>query len=408
MRKLLIGLAVVVAILAALGVIFRPNIQRVQMAATLFTGEEQVENFNRVKDLFPTTTLASSTTPFQFPEGEKIILPKAFNYDGKSFATEQFLADTDTSALLVIHDGEIRYENYWRTGGRHTQWLSMSVAKSFTSALVGIAVAEGHIQSIEEPVTRYVPSLKGSAFDGVRIKDILQMSSGAAWDETYGDPESDVRRFGNILAIGGSFEEFLKTVKREREPGTYNRYNSSETQVLGALLTAATGRTVTDYMQEKLWQPLGMEDEAYWIVDDDEMEMVFGGLNATAQDYAKLGELFRLGGKWGDRQIVPADWVKASVTPDAPHLMPGDNDASDFQLGYGYQWWVPEGEEGEYSAIGVYNQFIYVNPARDLVIVKLSANSDYGTSDDGSSDREFETIELFRAIGSKLALGNVE
>lgn len=408
MRKLLIGLAVVVAILAALGVIFRPNIQRVQMAATLFTGEEQVENFNRVKDLFPTTTLAPSTTPFQFPEGEKIILPKDFSYDGKSFATEQFLADTDTSALLVIHDGEIRYENYWRTGGRHTQWLSMSVAKSFTSALVGIAVAEGHIQSIEEPVTRYVPSLKGSAFDGVRIKDILQMSSGAAWDETYGDPESDVRRFGNILAIGGSFEEFLKTVKREREPGTYNRYNSSETQVLGALLTAATGRTVTDYMQEKLWQPLGMEDEAYWIVDDDEMEMVFGGLNATAQDYAKLGELFRLGGKWGDRQIVPADWVKASVTPDAPHLMPGDNDASDFQLGYGYQWWVPEGHEGEYSAIGVYNQFIYVNPARDLVIVKLSANSDYGTSDDGSSDREFETIELFRAIGSKLALGNVE
>ena len=408
MRKLLIGLAVVATMVAALGIIFLPNIQRAQMAATLFTGEEQVENFSRVKDLFPTTTLTPSTTPFQFPEGEKITLPKNFSYDGKSFAIDQFLTNTDTSALLVIHNGKIRYENYWRTGGRHTQWLSMSVAKSFTSALVGIAVAEGHIQSIEEAVTKYVPSLEGSAFDGVRIKDILQMSSGAAWDETYGDPESDINRFGNILAIGGSFEEFLKTVKREREPGTYNRYNSSETQVLGSLLTAATGRSVTNYMQEKLWQPLGMEDEAYWMVDDDEMEMVFGGLNATAHDYAKMGELFRLDGKWGEKQIVPSDWVKASVTPDAPHLMPGENDASDFSLGYGYQWWVPEGGEGEYSAIGVYNQFIYVNPARDLVIVKLSANSHYGTSDDGSSDREFETIELFRAIGAEFAVGNLE
>lgn len=403
MKKVLIGLAIVTVVTLGAAAWFWPNIQRAQMAATMFSGAEQVDNFSRAHELFPTATMTAPASTFQFPQGNPIGLPEKFTYRAAELDTAQFLEDTDTSALLVIHDGKLRFEDYWRTGGRDVEWLSMSVAKSFTSALVGIAVDEGHIRSIEEPVTDYVPSLKGSAYDGVRIKDVLQMSSGAAWEENYGDPESDIRRFGNILAFGGSYEEFLKTVRREREPGTFNRYNSAETQVLGLLLVAATGRPVADYMEEKLWQPLGAQSDAYWLVDDEGLEMVFAGLNATALDYAKMGELFRLNGVWEGKQIVPAGWVQASVTPDAPHLMPGDNPASDFALGYGYQWWVMDGDEGEYSAIGVYNQFIYVNPSRDLVIVKLSANSNYGTSEDGSSDKEFETIELFRAIGEALA-----
>ncbi|HBM89287.1 MAG TPA: serine hydrolase, partial [Rhodobiaceae bacterium] len=239
-------------------------------------------------------------------------------------------------------------------------------------------------------------------YDGVRIKDILQMSSGAAWNEDYSDPDSDINKFGEILALGGSLNEFAATLKREREPGTYNHYNSTDTQVLGLLLTRATGRTVTDYMTEKLWTPLGMESDAYWLIDSENMEMVFGGLNATARDYAKLGELYRLGGKWNGEQIVPADWVSASVTPDAPHLTPEAKADDPFPVGYGYQWWVPASTEGEYSAIGVYNQFIYVNPTRNLVIVKLSANSDYATSLDESAYREMETFEMFRAIADQL------
>ena len=401
-NKILIGLAGLVVLVAGVVAYNWQKVERLNFTLNLFSGAEQYENFNRMTELFPSATMKAAASPFEFEQGEAIELPETFVADGASVNTQTFLAETDTAALLVIQDGKVRLERYSLTGGRDVQWLSMSVAKSFTSTLVGMAVEEGAIGSIEEPVTKYVPALAGSAYDGVRIKDILQMSSGAAWNEDYNDPDSDINRFGRILGAGGSFSEFVTTMKREQEPGTYNRYNSASTQVLGSLLMAATGRPIQEYMVDKLWEPLGMESDGYWLVDDDNVPMVFFGLNATARDYAKIGELFRNGGVWNGEQLVSADWVKASITPDAPHLMPGDSPLSDFPMGYGYQWWVMDGDEQEFSAIGVYNQFIYVNPTKDLVIVKLSANSEYGTTADGSTEREFETIELFRTIGNAL------
>ncbi len=405
MKKVILGgLAALIVVVAGVGFYFQREIDRAAFAATLFSGAEQYENFNRLAELYPVSTMTASETPFDFPDGEAAPLPASFTYKGKEIDTETFLQETDTSAVLVIKDGEVRTERYMLTGGRDVNWLSMSVAKSFISAAVGIAVEEGHITSIEEPITKYALSLAGSAYDGVRIKDILQMSSGAAWNEDYSDPESDINRFGQIMALGGSFNAFAATLKRDKEPGTYNHYNSTDTQVLGMLLVGATGRTIADYMEEKLWKPLGMESDAYWLVDSEGMEMAFGGLNATARDYAKLGELYRLGGVWNGKQIIPAEWVSASITPDAPHLLPETKVAQGdfFPVGYGYQWWLPASTEGEYSAIGVYNQFIFVNPTKGTVIVKLSANSNYATSLDESAYREMETFELFRAINASL------
>jgi CubicO group peptidase (beta-lactamase class C family) len=404
MKKFLLTLFLVV--LAGGGFfafLYQRQIERLTFATTLFSGAEQYENFGRIEEIFPTSKMAAAAAPFRFATGTAISLPVAFPWQDDDLATAAFLEATDTAALLVIENGRIRFEEYWLTGGPDVTWLSMSVAKSFISALVGIALEEGKIRSIEDPITTYVPELTDSAYDGVRIKDILQMSSGAGWDETYGDPKSDINRFGRILALGGSLNEFAISLEREREPGTYNHYNSTDTQVLGWLLSVVTEGNIASYMEEKLWHPLGMEADGFWMVDSHGMEMAFGGLNATARDYAKLGELYRGQGRWQGHELVPTAWVQASVTPDAPHLVPGAHEFSDFPLGYGYQWWVPEGDEGEYSAIGVYNQFIYVNPARRLVIVKLSANSDYATAEDGSADKEFETIELFRAIGRHLA-----
>lgn len=395
------GLAVLVIGVALIAFLNKSRIDRAATVASLFSGAEQYENFNRLHTLFPNAEMKASETPFEFAEGTPIDLPATFAFEGNSVDVPTFLSDTDTAALLVIKDGAIVSEDYWLTGGQDVTWLSMSVAKSFVSALVGIAVDEGKIDSIQDPVTKYVPELTGSAYDGVSIKDILQMSSGARWNEDYSDQESDINRFGRIFALGGSLNEFASTLENQRPAGTYNLYNSTDTQVLGMLLVNTTGRPIADYMSEKLWQPLGAETEAYWLLDSEGMEMAFGGMNASARDYAKIGELYRRGGQLNGQQIVPADWVTASVTPDAPHLMPGkDNPASDFELGYGYQWWVPEGDEGEFSAIGVYNQFVFVNPTRGTVIVKLSANSDYGTSSDQSSYREIETIEFFRAINA--------
>lgn len=372
---------------------------RADYIASLFTGAPQHENFSRLEEFIPVVRMSAAAVPFAFPEGDRIALPARFSHQGAARGTETFLAETDTMALLVLRDGAVRFERYADFGGRDTRWVSMSVAKSFVSALMGIALHEGAIRSLEEPVTGYLPSLTGSAYDGVRIKDIVQMSSGAGWNEDYSDPDSDINRFALVSASGGAMSDFIPTLKRATQPGTVNHYNSMDTQVLGMLLRAATGRTIADYMEEKLWLPLGMEASGHWLTDSTGMEMAYACLNATARDYAKIGELFRNGGRWQGRQIVPADWVQASVTPDAPHLMPG---VSDPMFGYGYQWWVIDGTEGEYSAIGVYNQFVYVNPTRKLTIVKLSASRNYGTTNDESSYREHETIALFRAIGATL------
>lgn len=412
MKKiLLIGLLIIGLIVAAVVLFYQREINRAMMSASLFSGAEQYENFSAMTQLFPFTTMGATRMPFQFEERGDFSLPKSFPYRERTMDASQptgfryrettvevgdFLTETDTSSLLVIKNGEIRFEQYWLTGGRDTQWLSMSVAKSFVSAGIGIAVDQGYID-IEQSITYYVPELLGSAYEGVRVKDVLQMSSGAAWNEDYSDPDSDIQRMGRIIALGGSADEFVASLQREFDPGTVNRYNSTDTQALAMLLARATGRSIADFLDEYLWQPLGAEADAYWLVDDREVEMAFFGLNAIARDYAKLGELYRLGGRWGDRQIISQQWVQASTTPDAPHLMPDAH--PDFPMGYGYQWWIPESTEGEYAAIGVYNQFIYVNPSRALVIVKLSAYSDYAASLEDSAYRELETIEFFREIG---------
>lgn len=371
----------------------------------LFTGAPQHEHFCRMKDLLDTCEMAPSANPYPWPRGEMTSLPETYDYDGASRRTREFLAGTDTAALLVLVDGVIRHESYFLTGGPDVQWLSASVAKSFVSALVGIAVEEGHITSIDEPISSYVPVQPGSAYDGVSIKDVLQMSSGARWNEDYNDPASDIFQLNAATAgIGGTLDDFVARMVRESEPGTVCRYNSGETQILGALLARATNRSVADYMDEKLCEPLGMTSAGYWLVDPAGREVTFAGLNLTARDFARLGELYRNEGVWQGRQIVPAQWVRDSVTVTAPHLRPGRPLVGGQQadgVGYGYQWWLMAGDRGEFSAVGVYNQFIYVDPVSRTTIVKLSASREYGTSLDEATSGELETIAFLRAIAQQ-------
>ena len=373
--------------------------ERLLWVSSLFSGSDQHQKFNRVYELFPTSNLAPSNNPSSFEIESMIELPNSFVYESRSVDVNEYLDRTDVSALLILKDGKIRYENYWLTGGREVKWISMSVGKSFVSALIGIAIDQGHIKSIQDPVTIYVPQLKDSAYDGVSIKDILQMSSGASWNEDYGDPNSDINRSVRIFALGGSLDEFAASLTNENEPGTFNRYNSTDTQVLGMLLREATGTSVTEFMQKMLWDPIGAEDNAYWLLDSENMEVAYGGLNATARDYAKLGELYRLRGRMNNKQIIPEKWVDESVRPDAPHLMPGENPMSDYPLGYGYQWWIPD-ESGDYMAIGVYNQFIYVSPKNNSVVVQLAANKIYGVDAIDTTVSEFESIAFLRTLAN--------
>ena len=366
----------------------------------LFSGTAQHDPFRRMSDFFPTSDLTPSPDPHVFPVGAPMTLPKTFEFDGTTRSSEEFLIDTDTAALLVMHEGTQRYEQYWLTGGQDVLWISWSVAKSFVSALVGIALAEGHIGSVDETVSSYVPELAGSAYDGVSIRAVLQMSSGASWNEDYSDPDSDIARFGAVMAGQGSMLEFVSGMARENEPGTVCRYNSADTQVLGHMLIAATGRSITDYMQEKLCDPLGMESPGKWMLDATGVEMAFAGLNLTARDYAKLGELFRRNGERNGRQIVPAEWVTSSTSSQEPHMQVGQITVGSevFPFGYAYQWWVPAGGDGVFTAIGIYNQFVFVDPANGATVVKLSANHRYGLSPYEADDREGETAAFIRAV----------
>ncbi|HEY2706846.1 MAG TPA: serine hydrolase domain-containing protein [Caulobacteraceae bacterium] len=362
----------------------------------LFQGGAQVDNFREMATIRPVRVVRRAAKAAPFEPGAPLDLPAAFEFEGQTFDTAQFLAEIETTGLLVLRDGRIVFERYWLGNDATTQAASWSVGKSFVSALVGVAVDEGAIASIEDPVSRYAPMLEGSAYDGVRLKDVLQMSSGARWNEDYADPTSDINRWLGILENGGSLDAFAAGCVRGCEPGTYNRYNTIDTHVLGMVVRGATGRSLTEYFREKLWDPLGAEADAFWTVDSTGVEVAGGGLNATLRDYARLGELYRNGGVCNGRRLLSEAWVKASVTPDAPHLMPGPRPSAESALGYGFQWWVPG--NGAYSAIGIYNQFVAVDPATRTVIAQTAAFHRYGADLSGESYRVGECLTLLRAI----------
>jgi CubicO group peptidase (beta-lactamase class C family) len=397
LKGMALGFLIVVIVLL---VVYQKNLIRLYTAVTLYDKDKITHNFLTMYESFNSTVIPASSSPFQFPEELKS-LPKDFDYENQSMSLTGFLDDTQTTGLLVLKDGKIVYENYWLGHAEGKPHISFSVAKSFVSALMGIAIEEGLVTSIEEAVTDYVPELVGSGYEGVSIKDVLQMSSGVLFNEDYGDFNSDINRFSRATAFGTSLDDFSASLVREREPGTYHHYVSIDTQVLGMVLTRATGKSLSDYLSEKIWQPIGMEHQAFWLADDYQMELALGGLNVSLRDYAKLGWLFLNQGTWTDqqnntKQIVPKQWVIDSTTADSPHLLAGENNPnSSSSFGYGYQWWLPLHAEDEFAAQGIYNQYIYVDPDERLVIVKNSANYRFT---DKSLNWTGKHYAMFRAI----------
>jgi CubicO group peptidase (beta-lactamase class C family) len=392
-RLLKWGLVALIVLLLGAG-IFNQRIARLYNVITLFEPDVVVENFRSMDRMFDYRVVHRGGTPHVF-ERAPGSLPQLYAYEGRDKQVAEFLETTWTTGLIVIHNDKIVYEDYRLGNTEASRCISWSVGKSFVSALMGIALEEGHVQSIEDPVTQYVPRLKGSGYDGVSIKHLLQMSSGIRFDEDYAAFFSDINRMGRAIALNQPLDEFVASLESEYEAGTRHHYVSMDSQVLGMVLRKATGQTLTAYLEDKIWKRTGMESDAYWIVDGGGMELAFGGLNVVLRDYARFGLLYLHEGQWSGEEIIPADWVRASVTPDAPHLQPGDNPSSSSPLGYGYQWWVPENPEGDFVSIGLYNQFVYVHPKHNVVIAKTSAYADFDVDGD---QKELESIALFRAI----------
>lgn len=382
MRRFLKIVGVLLIVLAGLGLWKREEIGRLNAVLNLFKPDQIVYNFSHLDEAFLTKSLTAGTSPLPLPQGPD--MPDVAGLDA-------WKADRTVTALVVLKDGQIVAEDYLQGTTPDDRRVSWSVAKSFLSALFGIVLEEGAIASIDDPVEKYAPSLKGSAYEGATIRDVLTMQSGVKFNEDYLDFFSDINQMGRVLALGKSMDGFTADLTdRDATPGQAWQYVSVDTHVIGMVIRGATGQSISDLMSEKLLVPLGLEASPYYITDGYGAEFVLGGLNLRTRDYARLGQLFLQQGRVGDKQIVPADWVAASTRPQA-NTMPG-------RIGYGYQWWVPVGAvDGEYLARGIYGQYIYVDQDKGVVIAVNSADRLF--REDGVSD---QNIAMFRKIAAAL------
>lgn len=394
MRKILkwlLWLVLAVLIIAAvIGFIYRKEITRLLAVNSLFAEDRIVSNFSSMKDLFLWAPVQPADSTDSWAEAPAP-LPADFTHAGQTRPLAEWIAETDTTSLLVLRDGKITHEEYLLGTGQDDLRISWSVAKSFLSAMFGIAIAEGKIGSLDEVVTDLVPELAGTAYDGVTISQALTMSTGVRFNEDYLDYDSDINRMGRVLALGGTMDDFAASLKEKaREPGTARQYTSIDTHVLGMILRKATGKSLPEYFGEKIVAPLGFRKAPYYLTDGVGVAFALGGLNMTTRDYARLGQLYLDWGTWQGEQVVPADWVIRSTTVRAPAAAQADG----FQ--YGYQWWIPENAQpGEFMARGIYGQFVYVNRSTDTVVVKTSADRQF--REEGVMD---ETLSAFRAISA--------
>jgi CubicO group peptidase (beta-lactamase class C family) len=358
----------------------------------IFAASARVHNFRSMDELFPARTVHRPSVPHHFDVRERA-LPATYSFGGKSVTLDAFLDRTVTTGLLVLQGNTIVAERYFRGAGADTPMTSWSVAKSVVSLLVGVARDEHKIGELTAPLARYAPELLGSAYGKVPLHDALTMSSGINFSERYDDPTSDIHTmFARIFYFRESVGHYLATRDAEAAPGARFHYASSDTLALGLALRGAIGMPLTTYLEEKLWKPLGMEYDATWNTEsDDGVELAFCCLNVRLRDYAKIGRLVARHGDWDGRRIVSEDWLRESTRVE-PARAAGT--LAPQTWGYQYQWWLP-GRPGVFMAAGVWGQFIYVDPARELVIAKTSVDPDFMANGN-------ESVAVFEAIADAL------
>lgn len=329
------------------------------LASSCKVGRFAYYNFADITDhkIFPSRTAKADSVQFHFAVAENPKAPKKVTIAGKESTFDEYLEDNETVAFLIIKNDTIQYEKYFDGYEQSSVVASFSMAKSVTSILIGCALDDGLIKSIDEPVVNYVPEFNHDGLEKITIKHLLNMKSGIRFNESYVNPFGDAATF----YYGRNLRKAIYGRKLEAEPGTKFMYSSGDTQILGLVLERALkGKTITAYLEEKLWKPLGMEYDATWSLDKkkDGLEKTFCCINARAHDFAKIGRLYLNNGNWNGKQVVSRKWVEESVTP-------GDG-GTDF---YKNQWWLVG--NGNYQAAGILGQYIFVNPSKNLIIVRL-------------------------------------
>lgn len=321
---------------------------------------------------FPERMLNPSDTPFEFssnPDEELVRTQFELASDLDDF--DSFLEGNDTQAFIVIQDDSILFEGYYNGASRDSIVTSFSTAKSFTSALVGIAISEGFIQSVDDPITDYLPELfeRYPAFSNITIRDLLMMSSGIKYSEP---PDNATTYYYPDLRLLA-----LEKTEIQDTPGEFFHYNNYHPLLLGLILERATGTTVAGYLQEKIWKPIGMQYSGSWSLDESGFEKMESGINGRAIDFAKFGRLFLHNGNWDGVQVVPEEWVtestQADTSIDYPNYYYDDFIFANGQGYYKYMWWGIQRDAQNYDfiALGNLGQFIYISPQSNLIILRF-------------------------------------
>ena len=342
--------------------------QRITIADSLskntfsWSQEEKEFGFAHFDEVFNTRDVPKGKKVHKLPHGTAIA---AFSKGGqKEKELDTFIAEQKVAGILILQDGKIRLERYALGFSDAERWTSQSVAKSITSTLVGAAIKDGYIKSVDDYVTKYIPELKGSAYDKVTIRNLLTMTSGIKWTEIYTDSNSDIVKFYTQPVDSGIHEtvSYMRHLPSEAEPGKKWGYSTGETHLLGVLVSAATGKTLSEYLSLKIWAPYGMESKATWNIGRTSQEFAGCCLQMKLRDFARFGQFILDAARINGKSIVPDDWLQLAKHTQVK-LWPG--------WGYGLQWWTLD--DGTFRALGIHGQMIHIDPVRHLVVVLNSA-----------------------------------
>ena len=395
MKKWIIGLLVVAAAVLGIGWLTMDKDMR-NLAANLPTDRNvlfwsipQRDAAFRTMDRLPVLAKANI-----IEAGEKVFpLPKGAELK-PGIDVDAYMKAQRTAGLVIVHNGQIRLEKYGLDFDGNGKWTSFSVAKSLTSTMVGAAIKDGYIKSLDDKVTQYIPEMKGSAYDDVTIAQLLTMTSGIKWNEDYEDPKSDVARFNEHKAEPGIdvTVSYMRKLPREAPAGTKWVYKTGETNLIGVLVSKATGKKLSDYLSEKVWAPFGMEQDGSWLLGSTGHEISGCCIQASTRDYARFGMFILGGGLVNGKVILPDGWIASATTKQADIGTPGK--------GYGFQWWTYD--DGSYAAQGIFGQGIFIDPKRKLVIASNS-NWPRATDPAGQDGREAFYKAVQKALDHELA-----
>lgn len=396
MKRIIIGLALVAGavLLAGAGWYYRPWSQYSPAEIQAATQPERLaETFRNMDDVFPYREILPSDSSVPLPR-EVDSTNVEFAFHGNVRTVDDWLADSQSTGLMVLHNGVVVHEQYLLGSTPQTRHTSWSVGKSFVATLIARAMEEGRISSLDQTAEIFAPQYAGSDYGDTSLRHLLMMSAGMDFEEDYNAPGSDIRRlFLGANIYGQNIDRLVAEVERNRPAGEDLHYVSANTQVLSAVVRGVWNAPLAEVVQDEIWRPLGMTGEAYWnqnIQGENGMAIGYCCLNATLEDYARFGQFYLQDGVWNGERLLPEGWVEEATRPNAPFQEPGP-DAPYAHRGYGLHFWVPEGYDGEYFMAGVYGQYIWVDERRNIVIARTAA-------DTGWDARLEESIAAMRAL----------